>query len=65
MQSTTVNFRGVEKIIPTKVLNPSDKTLTIEYIIDERWENYKGIHAWMSGIRGSINKSIECENDGI
>ena len=65
MQTTTVSFRGVTKEIPTKVFNPDDKTLTLEYIVDENWQNYRALFAWMSGITGAINKATDDENTGI
>ena len=65
MQTTTVSFRGVTKEIPTKVFNPDDKTLTLEYIVDEKWQNYRSLFAWMSGVTGAINKATDDENTGI
>jgi hypothetical protein len=55
MGSTTVSFRGYQKEIPTKVMNAETKELTLEYIVDERWKNYKALYAWMSGIDGTFN----------
>lgn len=65
MQTTTVSFRGVSKEIPTKVFNPDDKTLTLEYIVDEKWQNYRALFAWMTGLTGTINKATDDENTGI
>ena len=65
MQSTSISHRGVTVKIPTKVFNPEDKTLTLEYIVDDKWENYRSLIAWMSGITGTINKPAENENNGI
>jgi hypothetical protein len=65
MQSMSVSHRGVTVKIPTKVFNPDDKTLTLEYIVDDKWENYRSLFAWMSGITGTINKPAENENEGI
>lgn len=53
--SQTVSYRGYEKQIPGKVLNPSTKQLNIEYIVDAEWNNYKSLYSWMSGIVGVIN----------
>ena len=36
MQSTSISHRGVTVKIPTKVFNPEDKTLTLEYIVDDK-----------------------------
>ena len=55
MGSTEVSFRGYSKSIPTKVLNASTKELTLEYIVDADWKNYKSLFNWMSGIYGTIN----------
>jgi hypothetical protein len=65
MQSTTVSYKGVEKKIPTKVFNPGDKTLSLEYIVDENWQNYRALFAWMPGITGTINGSTQDENQSI
>ena len=51
--STEVSFKGYKKTIPTKVINSETKELTIEYIIDAKWFNYKSLYAWMCGITGS------------
>ena len=53
--SQTVAYRGYEKEIPSKVLNPSTKQLTIDYIVDQNWYNYTALYSWMSGIVGVIN----------
>lgn len=65
MQSTTVSYKGVEKKIPTKVFNSGDKSLTLDYIVDEKWQNYRSLFAWMSGVTGTINGSTQDENHGI
>lgn len=53
--SQTVTYRGYEKEIPSKVLNPGTKQLTIDYIVDQNWYNYTALYSWMSGIDGVIN----------
>ena len=53
--SSTVSYRGYEKQIPGKVLNPSTKQLTLDYIVDSDWSNYTALYSWMSGIVGVIN----------
>lgn len=53
--SSTVSYRGYEKQIPGKVLNPSTKQLTLDYIVDADWSNYTALYSWMSGIVGVIN----------
>ena len=58
MQTTTVAYKGYQKEIPTKVMNPDTKELTLEYIVDSDWRNYKMLYSWMSGIEGNINKVV-------
>lgn len=66
MQSVnTVSFKGYEKEIPGKVLNPSTKEVTLEYIVDSNWENYRSLYAFMSNINGTINPVSEDEATGI
>lgn len=55
MTSTEVAYRGYKKQIPTKVLNSETKELTLEYIVDADWKNYKALFNWMSGIHGTLN----------
>lgn len=59
MNTTTVSYKGYEKEIPTKVMNASTKELTLEYLVDQNWNNYKCLYKWMSGIYGTINPSID------
>lgn len=61
MSSTTVHYKGFAKEIPTKVMNPETKELTLEYIIDEKWMNYKALYLWMTGVEGNINNVVEGE----
>lgn len=61
--SQTVSFKGYQKEIPTKVINAESKELTIEYLIDENWESYKGLYAWMSGGVGVINPVTDDKNE--
>jgi hypothetical protein len=65
MQTTTVSFRGVEKEVSTKVFNPTDKTLTLEYIVDEKWQNYRSLFSWMSCPTGVVNKSTDEQRTGV
>lgn len=55
MMTDSVSYKGYSKAIPLKVLNPDTKELTLEYIVDEKWQNYKALYNWMSGIYGTIN----------
>ena len=57
--SATVSYKGYSKEIPTKVINPASKMLTVEYIIDEKWVNYACLYAWLSHIYGTLNPMIE------
>jgi len=59
MGSTTVSFKGYQKEIPTKVLNAENKELTLTYIVDENWNNYKSLFAWISAPEGTINPIIK------
>ena len=44
--STSTQFKGYSIEIPTHVLNAESKEITINYIIDEKWESYKSLYAW-------------------
>lgn len=57
--SNEVSFRGYTKEVPTKVLNASTKQLTLDYIVDSNWFNYKALYAWMSGIYGTLNPIVD------
>lgn len=41
------------------VINPDTKELTLEYLVDSNWKNYKALYAWMSGGLGVINPVVE------
>lgn len=57
--SNEVSYRGYTKEIPAKVLNPSTKQLTLDYIVDHDWRNYKALYSWMSGTYGAINPIVD------
>ena len=59
MGTTTVSFKGYLKEIPTKVMNAETKELTFEYLVDEKWQNYKALFTLMSGTEGNINKVVD------
>lgn len=59
MSTTTVSYKGYSKEIPTKVMNQDTKELTLEYLVDQNWNNYKCLYKWMSGIYGTINPTID------
>ena len=63
--SQTVSFRGYSKEMPTKVLMPDTKEITLEYIVDADWQNYRALYAFMSNINGTINPVSNDEKTGI
>ena len=54
MSSTEVSYKGYTKAIPTKVMNSATKELTLEFLVDAEWQNYKCLYLWMNSIEGSI-----------
>lgn len=66
MQGTMeASFRGYAKEMPTKILNPSTKEITLEYIVDADWQNYRALYAFMSNINGTLNPISTDEKTGI
>lgn len=65
MGSTTTSYKGYSVEFPTKVMDAESKQLTLEYIIDDNWQNYRALYAWMSSLEGNINKVIETGSSGI
>lgn len=63
--SNTVSFRGYSKEIPGKVLMADTKEVTIEYIVDSDWQNYRSLYALVSNINGTLNPVSEDENKEI
>lgn len=63
--SNTVSFRGYSKEIPGKVLMADTKEVTIEYIVDSNWQNYRSLYALVSNINGTINPVSEDEKKEI
>ena len=61
----TTSFRGYSKEMPTKVLNPDTKEVTIDYIVDSDWHNYRALYAFMSNINGTINPVSTDDKTGI
>ena len=57
--STTVSYKGYSKEIPVKVINASTKQLTLEYIVDQNWNNYTSLFAWISHIYGTLNPMMQ------
>ena len=65
MSSQTVSFRGYSKEMPSKVLMPDTKEITIDYIVDSNWDNYRVLYAFMSNINGTINPVSTDQKTGI
>lgn len=63
--SNTISFRGYEKEIPGKVIIPGTKELTLEYIVDHDWRNYRSLYALISNINGTLNPVSSDEKTGI
>lgn len=63
--STDVSFKGYSKSIPTKVINYSTKELTLEFLVDENWHNYKALYQWMSSGEGVINPVTDEKTEPI
>lgn len=61
MSSTEISYKGYTKSIPTKVMNPQTKELTLEYLVDEYWQNYKALYLWMTSVEGNINNVVDGE----
>lgn len=59
------SFRGYSKEMPTKVLMPSSKEITVEYIVDSEWKNYRALYALVSNINGTLNPVSDDEKKGI
>lgn len=62
MSSSEVSYKGYTKSIPTKVINSSTKELTLEYLVDEHWQNYKALYLWMTSIDGALNNVVKGES---
>lgn len=65
MGSSSVPYKGYSKEIPLKVINPETKQLTLEYLVDEYWQNYKSLFAWQSVITGVLNPVTDDVAGGI
>lgn len=44
---------------------PSTKEVTLEYIVDADWQNYRSLYALISNINGTINPVSSDEATGI
>lgn len=61
MGSMEVAYKGYKKQIPNKLIDSETKQLTLEYIIDEDWNNYRQLYLWMSSLIGNLNHLVEEE----
>ena len=48
--STQVQFKGYTVDLPTKLINEGSKEITIEYLMDERWNTYRALYAWAANV---------------
>lgn len=62
MGSTTTAFKGYQFEFPTKVMDADTKEINIEYIVDEKWQNYKALFLWCSAFEGQINQVADTSN---
>lgn len=44
--STSTTFKGYTIEMPTGIMNAESREITINYIIDEKWESYRSLFAW-------------------
>lgn len=61
MGSMEVAYKGYKKQIPNKLIDSETKQLTLEYLIDEDWNNYRQLYLWMSSLIGNLNPIVEEE----
>lgn len=65
MGSMDVSFRGYSKQMPTGVLNAATKELTLSYLVDEYWQNYKGLYSWVQSYINTVNPLSDDKANGI
>ena len=65
MGSTETTFKDYSIQIPTKVMDAGTKEIQFEYIVDEKWANYRSLYTWMSGIEGNINPIDKTSSENI
>jgi len=46
--STTVSYKNYSMEIPDKTIDGDTKEITVEYIVDEKWQNYKSLYLFAS-----------------
>ncbi len=57
--STSTTFKGYTVEIPTKLINPHSKEITIEYLMDENWNAYRALFAWAASIGLIVSTTSE------
>lgn len=57
--STSVQFKGYTIDIPTKLMNEASKEITVEYIIDERWNTYRALLSWAGLVATLVPSTTE------
>lgn len=65
MGSMDMSFKGYTATRPTKVLNAGTKELTLTYLIDENWQNFKSLWAWCQSPSGTINQLTDDKLGGV
>lgn len=65
MGNLEVAYKGYKKQIPNKLIDSETKQLTLEYLIDENWNNYRQLYLWMSSLIGNLNPIVEEETTTI
>lgn len=43
-------------------MDANTKEIVIEYIIDEKWQNYKSFYLWCAATEGQINEVADTQN---
>lgn len=60
-----VSYKGYTKTVPTGVLNAGSKQLTLNYFVDEYWQNYKSLYAWVQSYVNVINPMTDDKANGV
>lgn len=63
--SMDVAYKGYTKTVPTGVLNAGPKQLTLNYLVDEYWQNYKSLYAWVQSYVNVINPMTDDKANGV
>lgn len=63
--SMDVSYKGYTKTVPTGVLNAGPKQLTLSYLVDEYWQNYKSLYAWVQSYVNVTNKVTDDTSNGV